>query len=390
MWIVVSCLGFVIGFLVRSFFSRFEMQRFMQHFQGLSADIIQKNSEHFLNIAGMTFEKYQTRTETELEKTTGSISSLISPVKESLEKVDAKILELEKARIRAYAGLEQQVEYLLQSQKDLRSETANLVKALRQPAGRGRWGEIQLKRVVEMAGMLEYCDFSQQETIDIDGGRLRPDLIVRLPGDKRIIVDAKAPLDAYLEAIETTDEAVRNQKMMLHARQVRHHINELGKKGYWEQFIQSPEFVILFLPGEPFFSAALQYDAELIEAGVEQKVILATPTTLIALLRAANYGWRQERIAQNAEEIGKVGRELYKRLCDMNEHWSKVGRSLQSSIQAYNQAVGSFEKRVLPQARRFKDLKSTSEGVDMPCPDQIDMMARQLQSDRESINVEED
>lgn len=381
--IVCGCLAFILGFLTKAVLARFETKKIVEQFQGLSADILKKNNDSFLQLASLALEKYQIKAENEFEKTTYSIQTLLSPVKESLDKVDQKIQELEKARVGAYAGLKQQVDLLLSSQKDLRQETSNLVKALRQPQARGRWGEIQLKRVVEMAGMLEHCDFCQQATVDGAAGRLRPDLVVYLPGDKKIIVDAKAPLEAYLEAIESEDESFKKQKLLQHARQIRQHMSELSKKSYWEQFTQSPEFVVLFLPGEPFFSAALEHDPELIEVGVEQKVILATPTTLIALLRAANYGWRQERIAQNAEEVGKMGRELYKRLCDMNEHWCKVGKHLQSSVSAYNQAVGSFESRVLPQARRFKELKAATDGADIMGPEQIELVTRSLATEIE-------
>lgn len=213
---------------------------------------------------------------------------------------------------------------------------------------------------------------------------MRPDLVVALPGGKQIVVDAKAPLEAYLEAIESDDEGIKQQKMATHARQIRHHISELGKKNYWEQFSATPEFVVLFLPGEPFFSTALQHDPQLIEAGVDQKVILATPTTLIALLRAVCYGWRQEAVCRNAEEISVLGKELYKRLYDMNGHWTKLGKNLQSAVSCYNQAIGSFENRVMPQARRFKELKSTSEGLEIESPEPIELVARQLICDQDS------
>lgn len=379
---------FVLGYITRSFFARSEAKKMMDQFKGLSSDIAKQNSESFLQLASVTFEKYQSAAEMSFEKKNDSFDQLLEPVQKSLEQVDKKVVELEKARIGAYSGLKQQVDSLLQSQKDLRSETANLVKALRQPLARGRWGEIQLKRVVEMAGMLEHCDFCQQTTINATDHRLRPDLIVHLPGDKRIIVDAKAPLEAYLEAIETEDETVKTQQFVAHARQIRQHITALGKKSYWDQFAESPEFVVLFLPGEPFFSAALQHDPELIEAGVEQRVILATPTTLIALLRSANYGWRQERISQNAEEVGRLGRELHKRLCDMNTHWNKVGRGLQTAVMSFNKAVGSFENRVMPQARRFKELKSVGEESEITALEQVELVTRQI--DVTSDNTQED
>jgi DNA recombination protein RmuC len=297
--------------------------------------------------------------------------------------VDSKIQELEKTRAGAYAALHEQVRGLLDTQQQLRSETGKLVTALRTPSARGRWGEIQLKRVVEMAGMLDHCDFVTQTTIGSDEGRLRPDLLVRLPAGKTIVVDAKTPLDGYLLAIEAVDEVSRKARLADHARQVRNHLTALARKSYWEQFDHAPEFAVLFLPGECFFSAALESDPSLIEAGVEQNIILATPTTLIALLRAVAYGWRQENLAQNAAEISALGKELFKRLSDMGEHFNKVGKNLERAVEAYNGAVGSLESRVMVSARKFADLKTAPLGVEIEQLELVEKNVRQVQGEPE-------
>jgi DNA recombination protein RmuC len=306
-----------------------------------------------------------------------SLARTVEPVRESLAKVDTRIQELERARIGAYATLTEQVRSLIETQINLRNETGKLVTALRSPSARGRWGEIHLKRVVEMAGMLDHCDFAAQTTLDGEDGRLRPDLLVKLPGAKTVVVDAKTPLEGYLAAIEATDEATRKARLADHARQVRAHLSSLGRKSYWEQFEQAPEFVVLFLPGESFFSAALESDPSLIEFGAGQNVILATPTTLIALLRAVSYGWRQEKIAQNAAEISALGQELYKRLSDMGAHWNRMGQALDRAVDAYNGAVGSFESRVMVSARKFEELKTAPLGVQIAPLEPVDQMARQ-------------
>jgi DNA recombination protein RmuC len=246
---------------------------------------------------------------------------------------------------------------------------------------RGHWGEIQLRRVVEMAGMLDRCDFTSQATVGSEEGRLRPDLLVHLPAGKTIVVDAKTPLGGYLSALETTDEARRLACMADHARQVRTHILALGRKSYWEQFDHAPEFAVLFLPGECFFSAALESDPSLIEFGVDRNIILATPTTLIALLRAVAYGWRQENLARNAAEISALGKEIYKRLSDMGDHWNKAGRALERAVEAYNSAVGSLESRVMVSARKFADLKTTPLGVEIAPLEPVDKRVRAIDED---------
>jgi DNA recombination protein RmuC len=349
-------------------------------FKAQASDALKSSNTSFLELAKTQLEKYQESAKGDLEKRQTAIDELVKPVRESLTKVDAKLQELEKTRVEAYAGLTEQVKSLADSQKELRGETANLVKALRRPQARGRWGEIQLHRVVEMAGMLEHCDFVQQLSTDTDNGRLRPDLVVKLPGNKHIVVDSKAPLEAYLDAVEAPDDETRAARFKDHARQVRNHIASLSRKSYFEQFDFTPEFVVLFLPGEVFFSAALENDPELIELGVTQNVIVATPTTLIALLRAVAYGWRQETLAENAKIISQLGQELYKRLADLGGHVEKLGKGLGSAINAYNSVVGSLESRVLVSARRFKELGATSGSDEIREVPSIETSARLLQS----------
>ena len=349
-------------------------------FKSLASDILQDSNALYLQQAEEKLNKFHEAAKGDLEKRQTAIDELVKPVKESLVKVDTKLQEIEKVRLEAYTGLSEQVKSMRETQDLLRSETSNLVQALRRPEVRGRWGEIQLRRVVEMAGMLEHCDFVEQQNINTEDCRLRPDLVVRLPGDRIIVVDAKTPLDAYLSAIEAPDEETRNSKLKEHARQIRNHVQMLGKKKYFEQFDHSPDFVVLFIPGEIFYTAALQQDPELIEAGVGERVLITSPTSLIALLRAVSYGWRQEKLADNAREISDLGRNLYDCLAKLSEHFTKVGERLDQAVKAYNQALASLENRVLPGARKFKELGAASTAGDIDRLEPVENAVRQIQA----------
>jgi DNA recombination protein RmuC len=372
--------AFVLGLGVALFLARQTKSQMSDHFKALASDVLQNNTKTFVQIAKGELEKAQSSVVGDLDSRQQAIDNLVKPVRESLDKLDAKIQDLEKARTGAYASLVEQVRSLAETQNYLHAETGKLVQALRSPIVRGRWGEVQLRRVVELAGMVDHCDFIEQQTLTTDEGRVRPDLIVSLPGGKTIVIDSKTPLNAYLEALEAPDEDSRISRLQQHAMQVRSHIEELSRKGYWAQFPTTPEFVVLFLPGEVFFSAALERDPLLIEFGADRKVILATPTTLIALLRAVAYGWNQEKLAQNELAVRQLGAELYKRLSDMGGHFSSLGRSLNACVNAFNKVAGNIETRVFVTARKFSELGAGAMGVDIRPLDQVDQITRDIQA----------
>ena len=326
----------------------------------------------FQSLAFEVLEKTQRRGEQ-------SLDTLLAPLKESMKMLDQHQRELEQRREGAYAGLREQIEEMMKAQHELRKETYQLSSALRSSSIRGAWGQVHLRRVVELAGLLNHCDFSEQMSHEHEGKVLRPDLVVHLPGHREIVVDAKTPLNAFLDAVATSEESVRRRCMETHAMQVKKHIRDLSQKDYWKRFGLNPEFVVLFLPAEAFFSEALQIDPSIIELGAEQNVIIATPTTLIAILRAVAHGWKQEALSKNAEQIARLGQELYDRLQVLSEHWEKVGKSLTSSVDAYNQAISSLESRVFVTARKLKEQGAAPLTSEELAPlEPIDRITRQL------------
>jgi DNA recombination protein RmuC len=348
-------------------------ERLTHEFKALSADALRANRDDFLAQAGQAFAQLQLQSAGDLEQRKQAVESLVKPIRESLEKVDAKMTEIEKARAGAYGALGEQLKALNVAQLQLQSEAARLSTALRSTTYAGSWGELQLRRVVEMADMLGYCDFAEQQT----SGGLRADLVVRLPGGQRIVVDAKAPLESFRAAGDTTDEAVRADRLLEHAQKVRSHIDALGAKNYWEQFQPAPEFVVLFLPGDHFLTAALQCDNLLLDRALSRRVLLATPTTLIALLKAAAYGWRQDAVSRNADEISALGRALYDRVAGFADNLDRIGRGLDAAMKGYNTAVGSFEGTLIPGARKLAELGARGARELNP-PQVLDTAAREV------------
>jgi DNA recombination protein RmuC len=327
-------------------------------FKSLSVDALRANMDEFLRVASLSMQQLREGASADLERRQKAIADLVTPVRESLDKVVGNVQELEKSRVGAYAALWQQV-------KALHEDTRSLVTALRAPAHRGRWAELHLRRVVELTGLSDHCDFHEQVTVAADGSTLRPDMVIRMPAGRSVLVDAKAPLSAYLDAAEATDEGTRAARLRDHAAQVRQHIGQLSRKAYWERFEESPEFIVMYLPNDGLFEAAQQQDPELLEWALSQRVVLATPATLFALLLTVAHGWKQQSLELNAREIANLGRDLHKRLSDAAAHLAKLGRQIEGTVRAYNDTVGSLERRVLPAARRFEQLHASHADVEI-------------------------
>ena len=322
-------------------------------FGALAGQALKHNSDEFLKLAQENLKQFHISAQGDLSQKEKAIETLLNPIREALQKTEAQMHAIEKDRKESFGSLTQQLQSLTQTQHSLQHETRQLVQALRRPEVRGQWGELTLKRLVELSGMVEHCDFFRQETTDSGS---RPDMVVRLPGQREIVVDVKTPLDAYLSAMETTDTAAQNVFLVKHAQNVRNRVRELASKSYWSQFRHSPDFVVLFIPGDQFLNAALDQDRTLLEDALTQKVILATPTSLIAVLRAVAYGWQQQVLAENAEQVREIGAELYKRLSVFSEHLTRLGRQLGSAVDSYNKSVGSFDRQVMSGARRFTEM----------------------------------
>jgi len=371
--LAIGCFGLWFAIQSRLRMTEAELR---ESFKSLSFDAMERNSKVFLELARTSLDKYQEGAKQELESRQKAIEASLLPFKESLKQIDEHQRELEKKRVGAYATLSTQIEGMVLAEKELRQEMVRLVQSLRSPQMRGSWGQIHLRRVIEIAGMMNHCDFFEQHSMESEGRFLRPDLLIRLPGERQIVIDAKTPLIAYLDASDAGDDEIRKKKLQEHAASLKRHMKELSAKEYWKQFEIAPEYVILFLPAEAFYSAALQADPTLIEVGAGQNVLIATPTTLIAILRAIALTWKQESLSKNAREISQLGQELYDRISVFSEHWNKVGKNLNSAVEAFNQSGASLETRILVSARKLKEIGQIQKEV--PETQQIDKIARSI------------
>lgn len=345
-------------------------------FRALAAETLHANSEQFLRLAQENLQRHQQQARAELEQKEKSVEALVKPIAEALKRTTEHVEQLDRERRQSHGAITQHLRTMHETQVQLQTETRNLVNALRKPEVRGRYGEMSLRRLAELAGMVEHCDFFEQEST---GDGLRPDVVVRMPGERELVIDAKTPISAYLDAIEATDDATRDAHLVRHVRHVRDQVQKLASKAYWNQFERNPDFVVMFIPGEQFLEPALKLAPELHDEALRQKVVIATPTSLVALLKVIAYGWEQQKLAENAEEICRHGAELHRRLATFAEHLDKLGRSLNSSVGAYNAAVGSFERQVIPGARRFPDMGIRS-GKDIPVIDPLERLPRDVQA----------
>ena len=360
MWILLAVLFPTIAFAFVFLWMRRGME---ESFKALSFELMERNAKSFLDLAEMHLSKYQEGAKADLEGKQKSIEAALEPIKAAMKQLDSQQRDLDRQRVGAYAGLQKQLEQMIDSDRELRKETSQLASSLRSPQKSGSWGQMHLRRAVELAGLVNQCDFFEQVTIQTDGKIQRPDLVVRLPGERYIVVDAKTPLSAFLESAEIHDEVLKHVKLLEHVNTLRKHIKDLSSKEYWKALDLSIDYVILFLPAESFYSVALQADPTLIEAGVDQNVIIATPTTLIAILRAIAFSWKQESLSKSAKEISRLGSELYDRLGLVSDHWGKVGRQLNTVVDSYNQAVASLESRVLITAKKLKESSGITKDI---------------------------
>jgi DNA recombination protein RmuC len=361
-------------------------QEMLKDFQLLASQALKANEDSFLKLANETFDKHKVAAIADVEQRTVAISTMLTPIKETLNRYQQELATIEKARQESYGALTGELRNVIQTQNEVRTETSKLVNALRaSPKTRGRWGEETLRNVLELSGMSPHCDFSTQESFERDDTLFRPDVTIRLPGERFLVVDAKTPLAAYLDAIEAIDEAQRELYLERHAQQTRTHMKQLAAKSYWDGLTVTPDFVVMFVPGENFFAAAIERDARLFDDAIGSRVLIVTPTTLIALAKAVAFGWRQEKVAENAAIVAELGRDLYKRLASLGSHVTAMGRSVENSVKHFNALVGSLEGSVLPQARKFNELQVEGTAEPLPELSPIDTDVREVRADRDLI-----
>jgi DNA recombination protein RmuC len=380
--VVALAAGFAAGWALASRANRSNEERIRETFAALAASALKTTTDEFLKLADQKIGNVHREATLDLGRRQQELGTLVTPIKDTLSQVDAKLKEVEKARLDDSASMRSLLGLVGHTQQQLQHETQNLVRALRSPGVRGQWGEVQLRKVVELAGMLQHCDFDQQPTLVSDTGRMRPDMTINLPGGRSIVVDAKAPLEAFLDAQAATEDGVRSGKLADHVRQVKDHVAKLGAKAYWDQLPASPELVVLFLPAEAIYMAAIERDSALIDYGVSRNVLIASPLTLIALLRAASFGWKQERLAINAEEISRLGKALHESVGTMAEHLEDLRRRMDGTFSTFNKVIGSFENNVLVKARRFRELGAGSV-KEIPVIDPLETVARKLDAPKQ-------